>query len=209
MLPVMLPLAELQPDPANPRVNSGAVEMVAASIREFGFNVPIVVNGERKILAGHTRLRAAKLLGLDEVPCVVVDSLTPEQERAFSVVDNRTSELAFWDADKLAEVVGSILEEHVSMFDLDALLDGAPVPESATREKEEPEKRAGLDMAPFEKYQYLVVVCRTTFDYQTLIERFGVVDVQQAYVGGRMKRGSSTGRVMEFADFWERLSDGS
>src|SRR5262245_55575261 len=102
---VMLALSELRPDPKNPRQNSGAVEKVADSIREFGFRVPLVVNGENVILAGHTRFAAAALLGMDKVPCVVADDLTEEQQRAFNIADNRVSDFAFWDVDKLADLV--------------------------------------------------------------------------------------------------------
>lgn len=85
----------------NPRSNDNAVDAVAASIKEFGFKVPIVVDGENVIINGHTRLKAAHKLGLKQVPVIVADDLTPEQAKAFRLADNKTSELAEWDADKL------------------------------------------------------------------------------------------------------------
>lgn len=100
----------------NPRNNDNAVEAVAASIKEFGFKVPIVVDADNVIVAGHTRLKAAKLLGLDKVPCIVADDLTPEQVKAFRVADNKTAELAEWDF----ELLESELAELASMdFDME------------------------------------------------------------------------------------------
>lgn len=109
-------LDELQEYENNPRHNESAVEAVAASIREFGFKVPIVVDAAGVIVAGHTRLKAAKLLGLDKVPCIVADDLTPEQVKAFRVADNKTAELAEWDF----ELLESELAELATMdFDME------------------------------------------------------------------------------------------
>lgn len=95
------PLDELKPYKRNPRKNDGAVDAVAASIKEFGFKVPIVIDTNGEIVAGHTRLKAAKKLGLAEVPCIIADDLTPEQIKAFRLADNKTAELAEWDFDLL------------------------------------------------------------------------------------------------------------
>ena len=94
-------LKDLHPYPNNPRKNDGAVDAVAASIREFGFKVPIVVDKDNTIIAGHTRYKAAKKLGLEEVPCVIADDLTDDQIKAFRLADNKTAELADWDFDLL------------------------------------------------------------------------------------------------------------
>lgn len=87
----------LKPYEQNPRCNDNAVESVAASIREFGFKVPLVIDKDGIIVAGHTRHKAAKLLGLEKVPCIVADDLTPEQIKAFRLADNKVGELATWD----------------------------------------------------------------------------------------------------------------
>ena len=95
------PLAEIKPYPGNPRINDGAVEAVAASIREYGWRAPIVVDDEGVIVCGHTRHKAAQTLGLSEAPVHVARDLTPEQIKAFRLADNKTAELAEWDYDLL------------------------------------------------------------------------------------------------------------
>lgn len=92
---------DLIPYENNPRKNDDAVRYVANSIEEFGFKVPIVVDSEGVIVAGHTRLKAAKLLNLDEVPVIVADDLSKEQVKAFRLADNKVGELSFWDLGKL------------------------------------------------------------------------------------------------------------
>ena len=94
-------LSELTPYANNPRLNDGAVDAVAASIKAFGFKVPIIVDKDGVIVAGHTRLKAAQKLGLKTVPCIVADDLTPEQIKAFRLADNKVGELADWDFEKL------------------------------------------------------------------------------------------------------------
>jgi ParB-like chromosome segregation protein Spo0J len=92
---------DLKPYENNPRNNDTAVEAVANSIREFGFKVPIVIDKNNVIVAGHTRWKAANMLGLDKVPCFVADDLTDEQIKAFRLADNKVAELATWDFEKL------------------------------------------------------------------------------------------------------------
>lgn len=204
----MLKLTDLKLDPDNPRHNSGAVEKLADAIRRFGFRVPIVVNSDHMILAGHTRFHAAAMLGMTEVPCIVADDMSAELQREFNVVDNRIPEFSFWDIDKLSEQVATMAEEAVSMFDLDALVidDIVDLDEDTGSRKERPSKRDGLDLAPFEKYQYVTVVCRSTYDYLNLLERLGIENVQGRYVNGVLKRGSSYGRVIEYADLVKLLA---
>jgi ParB/RepB/Spo0J family partition protein len=88
---------DVKPYERNPRLNDEAVDAVAASIREFGFRQPIVVDREGVIVVGHTRWRAAKKLGLAQVPVHVATDLTPEQIRAYRIADNKTNELAEWN----------------------------------------------------------------------------------------------------------------
>lgn len=91
----------LKPYENNPRVNDEAVPKVAASLRDFGWQQPIVIDKENVIVAGHTRYLAALSLKMTHVPCVRASKLTPEQIRAYRLVDNKTNELATWDDIKL------------------------------------------------------------------------------------------------------------
>lgn len=101
-------LSEIRPYEKNPRRNDSAVDAVAASIKEFGWQQPIVVDKDGVIIAGHTRYKAAKKLKCKEVPVVYADNLTEEQVKAYRLADNKTSELAEWDAGLLAEELGGI-----------------------------------------------------------------------------------------------------
>lgn len=92
---------KLVPYENNPRNNTEAIQYVANSIKEFGFKVPLVIDEDNVVICGHTRLLAAKQLGLKDVPCVVADDLTDEQIKAFRLADNKVSEIATWDLDKL------------------------------------------------------------------------------------------------------------
>jgi len=104
----------------NPRKNEKAVAPVAESIKEFGFKVPIIVDKDYVIVAGHTRLRAAKKLGIKTVPCIVADDLTPEQIKAFRLADNKVSEFAEWDIDLLTSELKEI-DFDMDIFGFDDL----------------------------------------------------------------------------------------
>ena len=93
---IMKKIEVLHPYENNPRKNESAIDAVANSIREFGFKVPIIIDKKDTIVTGHTRYFAAQKLGMEEVPCILADDLTPKQIRAFRLVDNKTSELAGW-----------------------------------------------------------------------------------------------------------------
>jgi DNA modification methylase len=110
------PLARPRPYERNPRVNAGAaVAKVAASLREYGWKQPIVVDADGVIIVGHTRLLAAQSLGLAEVPVVVARDLTPAQVKAYRLADNRTNEEAEWDTKKLALELSDL---QLDSFDL-------------------------------------------------------------------------------------------
>lgn len=100
---------DLIPYENNPRNNDEAVDYVAKSIEEFGFKVPCVVSGDGVLITGHTRLKACKKLGIDEVPCIVADDLTEDQIKAFRIADNKVSEYSTWDNEKLAEELSDIM----------------------------------------------------------------------------------------------------
>jgi hypothetical protein len=94
-------LSDIKPYPQNPRVNDDAVDAVAASIREYGFRQPIVVDAEGVIIVGHTRWKAAQKLGLEKVTVHVAKDQTPAQIKAYRIADNQTNTLAEWDAELL------------------------------------------------------------------------------------------------------------
>ena len=99
----------------NPRNNDLAVEKVKYSIERFGFLFPVVIDVNYVIVAGHTRVRACKELGIQSIPCIIADDLTEEQINFFRLVDNKTSEYSDWDFEKLKEeleVIDLTLEEN-------------------------------------------------------------------------------------------------
>ena len=119
----MVPTEEVVPYDKNPRLNDNAVDAVASSIREFGFKVPIVVDGEGVVVSGHTRLKAAKALGLTEVPVIVADDLDETKIKAFRLADNKVAELADWDESLLIKELAELADLNYDMgqfeFDLD------------------------------------------------------------------------------------------
>lgn len=94
-------IKDIKPYENNPRKNDEAVDYVANSIKEFGFKNPIVLDKNNVIINGHTRYKASKKLKLKQVPCIYADDLTEEQIKAFRIADNKVSEFAKWDFDKL------------------------------------------------------------------------------------------------------------
>ena len=108
-------ITELKEYENNPRNNDGAVDAVAESIKQFGFKVPIIIDSDGVIIAGHTRRKAAEKLGLETVPCIIADDLTPEQIKAFRLADNKTAELAGWDFAKLEAELAELTAFDVDM----------------------------------------------------------------------------------------------
>lgn len=108
---------DLKPYENNPRRNDQAVEYVANSISMFGFKVPIIIDKDNVIVTGHTRYKAAKLLGLEEVPCIIADDLTPDQVAAFRLADNKVGEIAQWDQDMLMQELEKITDIDMEKLD--------------------------------------------------------------------------------------------
>jgi len=138
---------EIKPYERNPRVNDNAVEAVAASLKEFGFKQPIVVDTGGVIIVGHTRWKAAKALGLAKVPVHVAKDLTPEQVKAYRIADNRTGDIATWDFEILPIELNELREAGVDLavlaFDEEELgkllTEGAGVKEALTDPDDVPE----------------------------------------------------------------------
>lgn len=143
---------EIKPYEKNPRKNEDSVKFVANSIKEFGFKVPIVIDADNVIVAGHTRWKAAKQLGLEKVPCIKADDLSPAQIKAFRLADNKVGEFSQWDMDLL----GDELKDLGDVFDMgdfgffDPMDDDAPTgddddfdPDKAAEDIENPVSQPG------------------------------------------------------------------
>lgn len=115
----MMSVNDIIPYENNPRDNKDAVDKVAASLREFGFKQPIVVDKDNIVIVGHTRLKAAKKLNMSEVPVLVADDLTDEKVKAYRLADNKTAEFAEWDADLLNFELDGIIDIDMSDFGFD------------------------------------------------------------------------------------------
>jgi len=110
-----LPVGSLRLDPQNPRHhNARQIGQIAYSIESFGFNVPVLVDRDNKVLAGHGRVQALQRLGRTEAPVIRLEHLTPAQARAFNIADNRLTETASWSDRLLGEVLAEL-----SALDLD------------------------------------------------------------------------------------------
>lgn len=114
-------LDEIKPYEKNPRKNDEAVKYVAESIKRFGFKVPIVIDKNGIIVAGHTRYKAAKKLKLADVPCIIADDLSDDEIKAFRLADNKVAEKAEWDLDLLAEELTCLFDFDMASFGFDEL----------------------------------------------------------------------------------------
>ncbi len=138
----------LTPYANNPRFNDAAVDAVASSIEKFGFKVPIIITAEKEIVAGHTRLKAAKQLGLEKVPCIIADDLTDAQIKAFRLADNKVGEFADWDIEMLEKELLDIKD-----IDIDLKMEDFGFSEPKIEQEVEIEER---ELTPFIKVHYLI-----------------------------------------------------
>ena len=114
-----VPLDTLRPYENNPRINDHAVESLAESIRQFGWTQPIVIDGNKVIVAGHTRYKAARLLGEKLVPCLTASQLTDEQVKAYRLLDNKLASQSNWDADLLRIELTALEDFDLEPFNID------------------------------------------------------------------------------------------
>ena len=160
---ISLPIGEIRPYENNPRKNADAVKYVKESIRQFGFKIPIVIDSDRVIVCGHTRLLAAKSLGLSEVPCIMVDDLTEDQVNALRLADNKVSEFSEWDLDLL----GAELESLAGDCDLNMCDFGFFDEIEKEKDKEETQEN-GVDLTL--TYQ-IIIECSDEMEQQDIFER--------------------------------------
>lgn len=114
---------ELKPYENNPRVNDISVDAVAESIKEFGFKVPCVITSDKVLITGHTRLKAAKKLGIKKIPCIMADDLSEGQIRAYRLADNKVGESSLWDDDLLNIELDSLEDLDMERFGFDLDID--------------------------------------------------------------------------------------
>jgi site-specific DNA-methyltransferase (adenine-specific) len=144
-------IEKIIPYDKNPRNNSPAVEACAASIRDYGFGQPISVDENMVIISGHTRRLAALKIGMEKIPCIVRRDLTPEQVRAYRVVDNKIAELSEWNEELLAQEIAALPEFNFADygFDLseltesDVMVDGLTDPDEVPETQEEAKSKRG------------------------------------------------------------------
>ena len=189
---------ELVPYVNNPRFNDDAVEYVAKSIKEFGFKVPIVIDKNNEIVAGHTRYKASIELGLEEVPCIVADDLSEEQIKAFRLADNKVSEKAEWN--------NELLFEELEDLDLDMEKFGFnKVIEELEEELNEINNEEGeIEFTEYlnEEHNYIVLYFDNEVDW---LQAESLFDIKQTYnlstrKDGKISEGMKTkgiGRVIK------------
>ena len=137
-----VPVDRIRPYENNPRLNEDAIPLVRKSIEEFGFQVPLVLDKDLVVVTGHTRLAAAKELGMTELPCIIAKDLSPEKAKAFRLADNKVSEAAGWDFTALQYEMEELGDfgfdmEDFGFIDYDAIDDMPVAPDDArTQERE-------------------------------------------------------------------------
>ena len=193
---------ELIPYANNPRNNDEAVDYVANSIKEFGFKVPCVIDNEKNVVCGHTRLKAAKKLGIKEVPCIIADDLTEEQIKAFRLSDNKVGEFAEWDFNLLDEELNGIFDIDMSDFGF----------ELEDEEEKENEEKPEVEFTEIlgEENNYIILKFDNSVDWLQVETILGLKPVK-AYstrkdgkITKNMQR-SGIGRVIDGADFFNKI----
>lgn len=161
----------------NPRKNDEAVDKVALSISAFGFKVPIVLDANNVVVTGHTRLKAAKKLGLSKVPCILADDLTEEQIRAFRLADNKVAEFSQWDDEKLMQELEELENIDMSLYGFDELEAEADelinIVEDEIVEEVEPKAKLG-DIYKLGRHR---LICGDSTDAETIKKLTGGVKV--------------------------------
>jgi hypothetical protein len=194
---IKLKVDELIPYENNPRKNDKAVEYVANSIREFGFKVPIVIDKDYVVVSGHTRLKASKLLGLEEVPCIIADDLNEEQIKAFRLADNKVGEIAEWNTELLKEELNELFRD----FDMNRF--GFPVQiEDIEIDDLEPEEEISAELGEANNYVVLEFFTEDEWDKAQKVLGLKKVCTNRANKKVRQK---GIGRVIKGKEWIEKL----
>ena len=223
---IQMKIADVIPYERNPRINDGAVKAVAASIKEFGWRAPLVVDENNVIICGHTRLKAAEHLELDTVPVHVAKGLTPEQIKAYRIADNKTGEIAEWDFDllplELADLQNMDFDLSVLGFDtdeLDKILNGDDVitggqtdPDEVPETPEIPVSKAG-EIYQLGRHRLMCGDSTSSVDIEALMNGEKVNLLLQdppynvAYEGGTAEHLTIQNDNMDDAAFFNFLTD--
>lgn len=156
-------IESIRPYENNPRHNDGAVDTVAKSIQQFGWKQPIVIDKNGVIVAGHTRYKAAQVLGCKTVPCVIADDLTDEEVRAYRLADNKVAELSYWNFEKLDEELAGIFD--IDMEDLGFGTNAYDIPKIQNSGKTENNENKELSLEDFgdDKFEHECPRCGFKF----------------------------------------------
>jgi hypothetical protein len=198
---VQIPLSDLRPYVKNPRVNQDSVPYVMESIKQFGFLVPIVIDTDNTIVAGHTRYEAAKRLGIVDVPCVVADHLTEEQVEAFRLADNKVGENSLWHIPLLQDVM-----KNITTIDMSALgfVYFATILKNRVNKEKDEKVLEKMELMAFEHHDYLVFVFTHQLDWLRACQLFNIKKVDVTY--GKYKY-YGTGRVVLGSRLFEHVKE--
>lgn len=188
---VYLPIDEIREYENNPRDNEKAVAAVARSIKRFGVRSPAIIDKDNVLIAGHTRIKAAKQLGMTEYPCVRADDLTKNQAKAFRLADNRMQEDSQWDTEALAAEFNALKDNGfdlsetgfdefeiggIDMSEADFGSEGADAGDYDTPEAESGEWEPDGDEAtePSDDEEMVVIIaCKDEAEKQMVAEMIG------------------------------------
>jgi ParB-like chromosome segregation protein Spo0J len=198
---------KLIPYENNPRVNEFAVDAVMESIKRFGFRNPILVDKDMVIIAGHTRLWAARMLNLDSVPVHIAKDLDEDQVRQLRIADNKTAELAEWDDQKLADEIRQILEHEESIpgftdEEIENLIQDFKDEEGI--QEEQPEIEFSQEM--LESNNYIVLVFNNDVDWLSALTHFKLKSVYSKRQNGK-PWSKGIGRVVDGASYLDKLTN--
>jgi hypothetical protein len=199
-------VVELVPYENNPRNNDEAVDYVANSIKQFHFQVPIIIDKDNVVVAGHTRLKACKKLGIEEVPCIVADDLTEDQIKAFRIADNKVGEVSMWDIEKLGFELADI------DIDMNEFGDFGLEDDSDNVDLENKEQKPELEFTEVlgEEHNYVVLYFDNDVDW---LQAESLLDIKprknlSTRTDGKITESMtrvSVGRVLNGAEALERL----
>ncbi len=200
-------IADLKPYFRNQRLHTeDQVERIADSIREFGFVMPILLDQNNEIIAGHGRFQASEKLGLTEVPCLYAGHLTDDQVKAYRLADNRLQDLSYFDKQRVAQELTDLLDTGFDIFltgfdDFDDLKLDEDDEELVVDERILPRMERIMD----EHHDYLVFMFNNKFDWVRVCEEFKVGRVNASIMPDKTKIG--VGRVLNGEKLLELLTE--